>query len=66
MPLLAPLASLFRLSPLRIIIVGPVHLLLVEWAEFCTTARHLFKNSVGCRVSFGSISNLQNTVIHAE
>ena len=42
MPLLAPFASLFYLSPLRIIIVGPVYLLLVEWTEFRTTARHLF------------------------
>ena len=43
MPLLAPFASLFCLSPLRIAIAGSVHLLLVEWAELRTTARHLFQ-----------------------
>ena len=42
MPLLAPLASLFRLLLPRIAIAGPVYLLLVEWAKLRTTTRHLF------------------------
>jgi hypothetical protein len=42
MPLLALLASLFRLLPLRIGIASLVYLLLVEWAEFRTTAHHIF------------------------
>ena len=42
MPLLTLLASLLGLLPLRIAIASPVYLLLVEWAELRTTARHLF------------------------